>query len=491
MLGIQGLAHCACCCDAMGILLSEDKLELIVIAAVSSAVTATMVGEVQAMFSGMLKHMHKVTFPVLAGFASIDNYWMKDDKTPRMAHVLESIGLLSHQYSWIHNSDVTSGSGVQHGFIRLPAKSWILWFLSLLGCSNYIEIQNNLQNVTLRGPKAPINGLIELVGKCSNRPATEEELAILKKAFGIGEVACGVEAKLVVLETLLLSCVLSYFVWDHYGSPHSYKETLGYTVAILAFSRSCATHALDVCFRAACVRMRKQLKSFTGASNGSATASIQEPLLPGAITPEEGLEEQQEQVQGLEDTGVESMDSDEELVVATRVYSVVMSMTNWYEVTRQCRISCQARGPALETCCLHARTSSVRMVDDFLGDLRPKSSVVYVVPHNPFRDLHIKHLATELKKSRESICVVVVMPPFEHFLDALEAPVASSCSVSAQTNPGLFSDMRSSADFFAWLENFRSGIYEEWVVLFPIVAMSSAMQRPLFEQLESQWAMRR
>ena len=96
MLGIQGLAHCACCCDAMGILLSEDKLELIVIAAVSSAVTATMVGEVQAMFSGMLKHMHKVTFPVLAGFASIDNYWMKDDKTPRMAHVLESIGLLSH-----------------------------------------------------------------------------------------------------------------------------------------------------------------------------------------------------------------------------------------------------------------------------------------------------------------------------------------------------------------------------------------------------------
>ena len=74
MLGIQGLAHCACCCDAMGILLSEDKLELIVIAAVSSAVTATMVGEVQAMFSGMLKHMHKVTFPVLAGFACIDNY---------------------------------------------------------------------------------------------------------------------------------------------------------------------------------------------------------------------------------------------------------------------------------------------------------------------------------------------------------------------------------------------------------------------------------
>ena len=73
MLEIQGLAHCACCCDAMGIL-SEDKLELIVIAAVSSAVTATMVGEVQAIFSGMLKHMHKVTFPVLAGFASSVNY---------------------------------------------------------------------------------------------------------------------------------------------------------------------------------------------------------------------------------------------------------------------------------------------------------------------------------------------------------------------------------------------------------------------------------
>ena len=117
--------------------------------------------------------------------------------------------------------------------------------------------------------------------------------------------------------------------------------------------------------------------------------------------------------------------------------------------------------------------------------MRCEASVFYVCPHNPSRDLHIKHVLTEVKKSRNRICVIVVLLVFENFVEALRHPSRAHL----YQNKSDVGDMHSIADFLAWLAMFQCGLFAEWRILIPYADASSLVEDRLWMQLQTQWGM--
>ena len=64
------------------------------------------------------------------------------------------------------------------GIIRLPTKSWFLWWLALLEISHFIWIKENVTHIVYVGPRAGFETLLDFANKSKSRNLTPDEIDI-------------------------------------------------------------------------------------------------------------------------------------------------------------------------------------------------------------------------------------------------------------------------------------------------------------------------
>ena len=102
---------------------------------------------------------------------------------PRM---LQQLQLQSFMVIWKHDANAQTGDFLQFGWIRLPTKSYVLFFLSVLGVTHYVYIPSDLKSVSIVGPVYAISKLIDLSNVAATTRLTEVQLSTLREAFGMG-----------------------------------------------------------------------------------------------------------------------------------------------------------------------------------------------------------------------------------------------------------------------------------------------------------------
>ena len=130
----------------------------------------------------------------------------------------------------------------------------------------------------------------------------------------------------------------------------------------------------------------------------------------------------------------------------------------------------------------HALPLSKNIVREFVANISCTARVIYYCVHDPCHDPPILNLLREMRKMEKSICLVVVLPEFEHLCAYLRR--------QPQTELQEVTDrIRTMANFLAWLERFRSGMLVEWKVVFPYMRLEAVEKDALFAYLQQAWNM--
>ena len=171
---------------------------------------------------------------------------------------------------------------------------------------------------------------------------------------------------------------------------------------------------------------------------------------------------------------------------------IVLPRVHWYDFQK--KVFGHAREHAatqtpLRLCSLEAIPYQINPADFVARNCCCEALVVWVTPHNPSKDLHILALADEAKKSGKSVCLIVILPVFDYFVEALRSIKSPPLEMDVR-QPVDRARVRTIADFLTWLEYFRLVFFDEWVLLLPYIDYNLVVADQLFQNLQRTWSMR-
>ena len=359
-----------------------------------------------------------------------------------ITRILDQLQLKTHTYLWQHEVNVDSEDSIMTGYVRLPAQTWFLWLLSLLGISHYVWIKHDAREIVAVGPTDFIHALFRVSTDYANCEVPEEELQSLGAHLHTRTPRTVAERRCVWCERCIVVALQSaLLVLTAVASHHWFLVTV-LAVSILcsvycwcreAFRRHGAdlTSALSMswCRRSGWWRLHQSDANDTFIEGAEALLSISQ------------FSSELPETSGLEiaaATPTEECPASAELDMDLTHYSVVVARGNWYEVSFRHQLPARTMQSAFELyqgmrgCRVYAMPIQKDM-PHYLAARVQTEYVLYVCIHNPMTDTPIVEMQELMKKATRTVALIVILPPLETFDEALSATSSLRIHGNAET----------------------------------------------------------
>ena len=406
-----------------------------------------------------------------------------------MTRVLRQAGLRTGRYRWTHDANVETGDAFQVGSLRVPSHSWFVSFLALLGFTHFVWVKDDGSEIHVIAPERCITTLLRVSNAAANRQATPEEVQELQLAFG-GDVnsLSLFEYRCVCFERLFCAVLcLSADICLHVSGIQtvwlrrvvifidivvaSFVVYLAIaSISFLSFSGSVCSryvHTFDQLFR-------RRVHSQDG---------LQHPVLPEPVASAELSVSVCNEVMNASQLGGRTLSMDGSLL--GRSYSIVTPRKGWYEVGAMLPFDpvILQKSPLLSVnigVCFCAVQCCVDLIRWAAHTFAGEEDLLYVIPHNPMRDVDFVEVKELLGKASRGVALLVILPACEHLSSALEG------SDSVRFHLGKSSrNVSSLADFSRWLSNLSSGLFHKVVVILPFIDQDCMTSTALWLLLRS------
>ena len=102
-----------------------------------------------------------------------------------LPRLLEQLGWRTCRYVKLHEANAAANDLVQHGYIRMLAKSYLVKFLALAYISHYIWIARDLDKIHMVGPNVSVHAFIRMSNVVGTRTMLAEGILELKTSCGL------------------------------------------------------------------------------------------------------------------------------------------------------------------------------------------------------------------------------------------------------------------------------------------------------------------
>ena len=419
---------------------------------------------------------------------------------PAITRLLHLLDLRTHTFLWQHDANVDGDDAIMTGYIRLPTHTWFLWVLSLLGISHYIWISHDATTIHAVGPNEFIRGLLRLSSRGANRQWQQVEVDRLREVLLARAPRNEAESRCVQCErgaALALLCAAFALMT---GPAHQWLLSTGLGLSIvIAF---CCWHrhwlrslcagmtwapALMQCTRSCCRCLRPPPEPADMLEQSLLeVAGMEEEQEPQSTHPRPSEQEPQSELEQDEEMSDDSeaeaeVEHDEvksdELEDAGTYYNVAVARDSWYEIPCRRPLPTSSEQSAFQMLGGVGGRGSTRLVcampfrEDMLNYVAGRvrtDLVLYLCMHNPMIDCPFIEMRELLKKAKRTIALVVILPPLEHFDEALTSPVPGRLHGLKETK-----FIATYSDWDAWVIEMTSGIFEHIALVFPCFSMKS------------------
>ena len=386
-----------------------------------------------------------------------------------ITRILDQLQLKTHTYLWQHEVNVDSDDSIMTGYVRLPAQTWFLWGLSLLGISHYVWVKHDAREIVAVGPTDFIHALFRVSTDCANCEVPGKEMESLGSLLRARTPRTVAEGRCVWCERWIIISLQSVLLVLNAVKFHRWFLVTVLAVSILCFVycwcqaafRRCGaelTSALAMFWRkrSGFWRLRRSDANDTFAEGAEALLSIGQPSLELTETAE---------LESGAATPTEEPPASGELDMDVPHYSVVIARGNWYEVSFRRRLPTSIGQSAVERqdmqgCCVYAMPLRVEM-PDYLAARVQTDCVLYVCIHNPMTETPIIEMLELMKKATRTVALIVILPPIETLDNALSS--ASSLRLHGNKETKF---VATYCDWASWLTLLTSGVFAQmWLVM--------------------------
>jgi len=354
------------------------------------------------MLQGCLRtswHVAKDTlFQYIAARFGIAAHTFQDlSHSSTMPRLLKEVGLLTHRYTWYHEANAESNDNIQHGTIRLPAKSWLLRCFAFARVTHYVYISADARTIHMVAPNEVVDDFIRMSNIATTRPMTTQETIRMRRSFGLEREYTEFDRRCnrVARRWVLVTGAGAFGLFATYAafSVLSAKACCGFLAALC-----CAGGAWGM-YRRHCLARRSIYEHM-------------ELSIPLANEELEVLVEQPENTQSQDAAGTE--DDVRNPVASPRLYSLVIPRENYYEIAQQLSLPLHRVGHLLgvDGITLYGiveQANFMELVASYV-DLSP-GILLYMCLYHPLHDPPLLEVRELLDRAAMNVFIVVVSPP--------------------------------------------------------------------------------
>ena len=368
-----------------------------------------------------------------------------------VSRILDQLDLKTNTYLWQHEVNIDSDDSIMTGYIRLPASTWFMWLLALLGISHYIYISDDANEMVIAGPTDFVFALLRLSSTCSNCAVSADELNSLSALLCVRSCRNSAEWKCRLCERcilLMLQCSALVLTGLTFKS--------GYVLAFLGMSILWFAYTWCRDWISESVVMVASGESVFSESGSE--SELNESLFE-SVQPAEHVV----LVTKAPDVQWSGPDAD----VDFTHYSVLVSRLTWFEVSfrRPLAITTEQFSLVLRS---GSPVSNVYAIPLHVGMLHHVAAhvdtdcVLYMCIHNPMVDCPFIEMQELVKKATRAVALVVLLPPLEELDAALSA--SSPLRVHSQKETKY---VATYCDWAAWLMLVSSGVFAHIALVLP------------------------
>jgi len=179
---------------------------------VSTLLSAFLYGA-GSVFTGLTSRIKDILFQYIARRFDISEHtFVNLSNMTTLPRLLEQLGLRTYRYMWLHEANADANDSVQHGYIRIPTKSYFGKFLAFAHISHYIWISHDLDKLYIVGPSVTVNAFIRMSNVAATRAMTPAERADLRRNFGMHDATTDFDTKFIRMERRAFFCLTSFGV---------------------------------------------------------------------------------------------------------------------------------------------------------------------------------------------------------------------------------------------------------------------------------------
>ena len=419
------------------------------------------------LWSRLSMSVHSCVFQFLcAHFELAEHRFCNVPNLVAVTRLLKLIGLDTHQYMWCHDANADTNDAMMVGLLRIPTRSWILWGCAMLSLTHYIWIKDD-QEIAIIGPKALVETLLRLGNITASRQATTQEVASLRRAFGLDGSVPDRERGCVVFERLV-ACTITMVTAIFFFTGRSRK----YLVLCAACGTAC-TIASELA-TATCARSILDLVSVVRAGRLSVLVTQRDNQAREAM--EMFLQDERDPDQGAQPMDVDAPIDEEAPCAHTAPhiaheesdarYSIVISVSNWYEMAVQLEIDravanepdlCVTRRPVLYA--LPAEDALPRRI---APRVHREGNQLYICMHNPMTDCNLAEMRALITKAARDVALVVLLPLLGLWETELSRAPARRLHAHKETRY-----VATLADLHVWFVLMTSGMLSRLAFVLP------------------------
>ena len=389
-----------------------------------------------------------------------------------LPRIFQQLELETYKVIWNHDANAQTGDAVQHGWIPLPSKSFVLRFLSVCGVTHYVWIPFDIASITIVGPADAIAKLIDLSNEAATTRLTKEQLDTLREAFGIGDawttadkVATWWERR-IVLFMLSAACIGLGFMWI--------PKVAAIIALVMAVGVACWSPRLQ--------HLRgKMWRSGSTLCRRSRNRGIEDQMEVALVAQRhwdrvDSVEATAAVESDLRGLNVDALETPQEVITwqelsrsePAQLYSILLARSFYYEVVKQTKVT-----PKLNECIVKfANEPSMYAVlskpnfSHYLAERTdiPKNASLHICVHNPMIDPYLAEMYQNFQKGveRENL-VMIILPPLENF----DACLTSNALARTRTAKGT-QYVTTLSDYETLLLEMTAGFMPKLVFIVPI-----------------------
>jgi hypothetical protein len=411
--------------------------------------------------------------------------------------ILHQLGLVSFRVIWQHDANALTGDCVQWGWIRLPTKSYIIYFLALCGVTHYVYIHHDLKSMEIVGPVAGIHALIECSNAAIGARLNQTQLHYLQHAMGMGDAmtradrVCTWWEKRICIGILCVTCLVFTVcaLHDSWIILISVALSAGICLLLTIRRQRCST-----CIRARLVSFWRAVPhtnehadetsipllhdlpeyELTVVEITSSEAEVSDELDTPTDMEEPGLEEPRSSEAEVSDELDIPTDMEEPALAEPRraessiKCSLLTARSHYYEIVNQIDVIPETSGDVIRFTEI-AQVYAMKLHPNFVPHLAertvvPEGYALNICVYNPMIDPYLIEICENFKKGVDLVnLLLVVLPP----LVTLSKSFRNSSILRNRTS-NCARYVTTLADFETMLLQMTSGIFKHLVFVLPV-----------------------
>ena len=438
---------------------------MVVVGGASGLVLGTAIGTVTSAVIYMLQdclrnswHVAKETlFQYIAPRFGIAAHTFQDlSHSSTMPRLLKEVDLLTHRYTWYHEANAESNDNIQHGTIRLPAKSWLLRCLAFARVTHYVYISADARTIHMVAPNEVVDEFIRMSNIATTRPMSVQEQLRMRRSFGLEREYTEFDRRCnrVARRWVLVTGVGAFGLFAMYAA-FSLLSAKACCVVLAALCCAAGIGGIYRCY-------------FLGRRS---IYDHRELSIPFAHPESEVMVEQPENTELRDATQTE--DDIPNPVASVRLYSLVVPRENYYEIAQQLSFPLHRVGHlvGVDGITLYGIMEQANFMELVASCVDvPSDVLLYMCLYHPLQDPPLLEVRELLDRAAMKVFIVVVLPPILALTQDLREIRVPRLSAGKCTQY-----VASLCDFQAMLQKVTSGLIPRMAFVLPLPRESESL----------------